>query len=108
MENRMDASIKDRLSDEGRMEALKKAAQMRTARAAVKARLKAGELKFSDLLSSDSRVITGMRVRQAIAALPGYGTAKTDRLLADVGIAEGRRIGGLGARQKRYLAEVLG
>ena len=41
-------------------------------------------------------------------ALPGYGPAKASKVLAQAGIPDMRRIGGLGEQQRRKLAEALG
>ena len=41
-------------------------------------------------------------------ALPGYGPAKAFKVLAQAGIPDMRRIGGLGEQQRRKLAEARG
>ena len=46
-------------------------------------------------------------MNQFIASFPGYGKAKTEALMAEVGIDETRRVGGLGERQKEALITAL-
>ena len=48
-----------------------------------------------------------MRVKQFIAAFPGFGKVSTEKLMAEIGIDESRRLTGLGDRQKEALIEVL-
>jgi len=48
-----------------------------------------------------------MRVKQFIMAFPGWGKAKAEKLLAEIGIDEKRRLTGLGARQTEALIEAL-
>ena len=43
-----------------------------------------------------------------INSLPGVGTVKTIRTLEDLGIADNRRIRGLGSRQKAALLDLFG
>lgn len=64
-------------------------------------------MKFSELLGTEDEVLKKMKVAEAVKAVPGYGKAKADALLAEIGIAEGRRIGGVGAKQKEALIERL-
>lgn len=45
---------------------------------------------------------------QLVRALPGYGQAKADALLHEVGIDEGRRVGGLGSQQRNALLNAVG
>ena len=80
-----------KMTDEQRAEALKKAAETRARRAEVKEQIKAGK----------------MRVKQFIAAFPGYGKARTEALMEEIGIDEKRRLAGLGDRQKDALIEAL-
>lgn len=91
-----------KLSAEQRARALADAAAARAARAEAKARLKAGELSMPELLAraeQDSQ-LGGMRVHELIAALPGYGPARTAALMRRLRIAESRRIRGLGPKQR--------
>jgi guanylate kinase len=48
-----------------------------------------------------------MRVPEFLTAIPAIGEGKRDRILADLAIAPVKRLGGLGARQRRELREFL-
>lgn len=45
------------------------------------------------------------KVHTVLTTLPGVGKATADRALAEAGVAEGRRVKGLGDRQRKALAE---
>ena len=96
------------LTPEQRRAALEKAAEARAARAAVKARLKMGSLSLAEALASDDVHIAKMKVVAMLEALPKVGKVKARRIMDEVGIADNRRIQGLGAQQKAALLERLG
>jgi len=91
-----------KLTAEQRAQALADAAAARVARADVKARLKTGRLTLPDLLAEAEQdpQLGGMRVSALIAALPGYGPARSAALMRRLRIAESRRIRGLGPKQR--------
>lgn len=93
------------LSDEQRRAALAKAAEARRVRAEVKELLKTGSLRISDLFqrAESEELIAGLKVEALIAAMPGTGKIKAKRLMESLGIAENRRIRGLGDKQKEAL-----
>ncbi|NBV73370.1 MAG: integration host factor [Actinobacteria bacterium] len=95
------------LTPEQRRAALEKAAAARTARAEVKARLKMGSLSLSQALASDDVHIAKMKVVALLEALPKVGKVKARRIMDEVGIADNRRIQGLGAQQRAALLERL-
>ncbi len=80
---------------------------MRRERAELKDHLKSGRLSLRELLSrSESDDTVGkMKVLAALEALPGTGKVKAHRLMEQVGISEGRRLQGLGAKQRESLLE---
>ena len=96
------------LTPEQRKAALEKAAAARTARAEVKARLKMGSLSLAEALASDDVHIAKMKVVAMLEALPKVGKVKARRIMDEVGIADNRRIQGLGAQQRAALLERLG
>lgn len=51
--------------------------------------------------------ITKMKVLAVLESLPGLGKVKARRLMEDVGIAETRRVQGLGTNQRKALLERL-
>src|ERR687897_1751456 len=96
------------LTPEQRTAALAKAAEARAARAEIKARLKMGSLSLSDALASPDGNVGKLKVVSLLESLPGVGKVKARRVMDDVGIADNRRVQGLGAQQKASLLEQLG
>ena len=96
------------LTPEQRTAALAKAAEARAARAEIKARLKMGSMSLADALAADDDNVGKLKVVALLESLPGVGTVKARRIMADVDIADNRRVQGLGAQQKSKLLELLG
>lgn len=98
------------LTPEQRAAALAKAAEARAARAALKERLKLGSLSLADALKqADSDDTVGkLKVVALLESLPGVGKVKARRIMEDVGIADSRRVKGLGPQQRSSLLEQLG
>jgi len=98
-----------KLTPEQRADALAKAAAARQQRAAVKQALKEGSVTLAELLAraEGDKAIGGLKVSAALTALPGLGKVKAGRLMERVGIAESRRLRGLGAKQKEALLAAL-
>lgn len=99
------------LTIEQRREYLAKASKARKERAIIRNDLKSGLMTFGQVLKladADCQAVTNMRVKQVVNSMPGYGKAKTRQLMRTLRIAEGRRIKGLGVRQRTALLEVLG
>ena len=98
------------LTAEQRQAALEKAAVARRARAEVKDRLKMGSLSLKELfdLADKDETIGKIKVLALLESLPGVGKVKARRVMDDVGIAETRRVQGLGAQQRARLLEELG
>lgn len=94
-----------KLTDEQRKAALAKAAEARRVRAEAKELLKTGSMRISELFAraEDDDLIAGLKVEALIAAMPGTGKIKAKRLMESLGIAENRRIRGLGDKQKAAL-----
>jgi hypothetical protein len=95
------------LSPEQRAAALAKAAEARAARAELKARLKMGSLSLTDALASTDDTVGKLKVVSLLESLPGVGKVKARRIMEDIGIADNRRVQGLGAQQKQALLEQL-
>lgn len=96
------------MTDEQRAEALKKAAETRARRAEYKEKIKAGKLTAKKAFDKlDDSALGKMRTSQFIAAFPGYGKAKTQALMEQIGIDEKRRLTGLGDRQREELIKAL-
>lgn len=93
------------LTDEQRRAALAKAAEARRVRAEVKARLKMGTLTLPELIEqADADImIAKIKVLAVLESLPGVGKVTARRKLEELGIAESRRISGLGPQQRDKL-----
>ena len=98
------------LTPEQREQALAKAAEARRARAELKEQLKMGSVKLSSLLArADGNDHIGkMKVLAVIEALPGVGKVKARRTMEEIGIADTRRVRGLGEQQKKALLQAFG
>ena len=96
------------MTPEQRAAALEKAAEARAARAEIKARLKMGSMSLQEALDSDDPNVGKLKVVSLLEALPGLGKVKARRLMDDIGIADNRRVQGLGAQQRKALLEELG
>ena len=94
------------LTDEQRKAALAKAAKVRQERAQIRQDIKAGKLSVNEVLeNSDNPVIGKMKVSALLKSIPGYGKAKAEKLMLELGISDTRKIQGLGSRQKAELLE---
>lgn len=96
------------LSAEQRAAALEKAAQARAARADIKNKLKMGLMTLREALNSDDENVHKLKVVALLESLPGIGKKKARDLMAEVGIADNRRVQGLGAQQRAALLKRLG
>ncbi len=97
------------LSLEQRQAALEKAKAARIRRAEVREELKSGKLSLQDVLDmKDDPVVGRMKVLTLIETLPGFGKARSLKMINELGIAESRRIKGLGDRQRKALLDRLG
>ena len=96
------------MTEEQRAEALKKAAETRKKRSEFRARIKAGEVTAKEALSQrDDPIVGKIKVAQFIQSFPGWGKAKAEKLMAEVGVPENRRLAGLGDNQAAKLVEAL-
>jgi hypothetical protein len=93
------------LTPEQRQAALAKAAEARRARAEIKERLKMGSISLSELLqqADSDDMVAGIKVLAVLESLPGVGKVKARRTMDEVGIADTRRLRGLGDQQRKAL-----
>src|SRR5689334_10774862 len=96
------------LTPEQRANALAKAAEARAARAELKNQLKMGSVSLSEALASTSSTVGKLKVVSLLESLPGVGKVKARKIIDDIGIADNRRVQGLGAQQKQALLDLLG
>ncbi|WP_081447957.1 integration host factor, actinobacterial type [Sanguibacter keddieii] len=98
------------LTPEQRAAALDKAASARRARAEVKNRLKYSSGVLSEVIEQGRTddVIGKLKVVSLLESLPGVGKVKARAIMEEVGIAESRRVRGLGPHQAAALVERFG
>jgi hypothetical protein len=96
------------LSPEQRAAALEKAKEARAKRADIKNRLKMGSLTLKEALDSDDSNVGKLKVVSLLESLPGVGKVKARKVMEDIGIADNRRVQGLGTQQRIALLESLG
>ena len=95
------------LTPEQRAAALQKAAEARTARAEIKARLKMGTMTLKEALDSEAANVGKLKCVSMLESLPGVGKVKARRLMSEIGIADNRRVQGLGQQQRKALLDEL-
>lgn len=99
------------LTPEQRQAALDKAAAARQLRADVKARLKSSRASLAEVIqeSKVDEVVAKLRVVDLLQAMPGVGKVRAQEIMQRIGIADSRRLRGLGANQvSALLAEFAG
>ncbi len=89
------------LTPEQRQAALEKAAASRRERAEVKNRLKNSGASITEVLKEGqtNEVIGKMRVIELLQSMPGLGKVRARQTMERLGIAESRRVRGLGTKQ---------
>ena len=95
------------MTPEQRQAALEKAAAVRAVRTKFKADLKADPSLLPDLIgkAATEPAIGKMKVTELLRALPKVGPAAIQAFMADAQIADGRRVGGLTARQAQAVID---
>lgn len=103
-------AIPPKLTDEQRAAALEKAAIARRVRAEVKARLKMGTVTLPELLeqADNDPILAKIKVLAVLESLPGVGKVSARRTMDEIGIADSRRLAGLGDRQRAELLKAFG
>jgi hypothetical protein len=98
------------LTPQQRGDALQKAAIARKERAEVKNRLKRGAVTLSEVIKDGSTddIIGKMKVSALLESLPGVGKVRAKQIMERLGIAESRRVRGLGANQRAALEQEFG
>lgn len=98
------------LTPEQRAAALEKAAEARRERAEVKNRLKHSGATLAEVLKEGQTndVVGKMKVSALLEALPGVGKVRARQIMDRLGIAESRRVRGLGANQRAALEREFG
>lgn len=97
------------LTPEQRAAALAKAAAARRERAELKQLLKDGSVFLEELMEriDSDPIVGGMKVKAVLTSMPGLGKVKSFRLMEELGIADNRRMRGLGSKQREALLAAL-
>ena len=90
-----------------RMDALKRANDIRTKRAKLKRDLRAGRTNPQGLLLSPPEYVLTAKVSEMLLAVPKYGHVKVNKILAQCRISPSKTIGGLSPRQRAELVSYL-
>lgn len=98
-----------KLTPEQRQAALEKAAVARRIRSDVKNRLKMGSITLPELIdrADEDPIVAKIKVLAVLESLPGVGKVTARRTMQDLGIAESRRLSGLGPQQRKSLLEAF-
>lgn len=91
------------ISDQGR----ERSVEVRRERAALKERLKAGEIAPVDVLNDESSVAAKIRMFAFLKNCPGVGTVGARTLLRALGLSETKTIRSLGPVQKARIVTTL-
>ena len=98
------------LTPDQRAAALEKAAKARKDRAEVKNNLKRGAITLPAVLKQGQSddTVGKMKVSALLEAMPGVGKVRARQIMERLGIAESRRVRGLGANQRTALENEFG
>lgn len=90
-----------KLTPEQREAALQKAAVARRVRAEIKNRLKTSGATLGEVIdqSRTDEIVAKLKVVDLLRSMPGVGAVKAAEIMDRLGIAESRRLRGLGANQ---------
>lgn len=86
-----------------RMEALKRANDIRVRRAQLKKDLKDGRVQIESILRSPPAFVETAKVFDILMAVPKFGRVKAARLLNQCRISQSKTVGGLSERQRTEL-----
>ncbi len=95
------------LSEEARAAASQAGVLARQIRSEVKRSIAQGELSIFQAINDPRVSVQKMRVYELLSSVPGIGQKRAESLMAKIGIAASRRIGGLGEKQLLALRKEL-
>jgi ribosomal protein S13 len=67
-----------------------------------------GSMTLSEALASEDNNVGKLKVVSMLESLPGVGKVKARRVMDEIGIADNRRVQGLGTQQRAALLQQLG
>jgi len=89
------------------MRALRRANEVRLARAALKQLIATGQISVIEAIVGESPEIERMAVIELLLSQPGWGYARSRGLLMAVPLPEAKTVGAMTARQRGLLAALL-
>lgn len=90
-----------------RMEALKRANDIRVRRAQLKKDLKEGRVHIEGILLDPPEYVSTAKVFDILMAVPKFGRVKAARLLNQCRISQSKTVGGLSDRQRAELINLF-
>ena len=66
------------------------------------------QMRTAQALASDDNNVGKLKVVSLLESLPGVGKVKARKVMEEVGIADNRRVQGLGSQQRQSLLDALG
>ena len=91
-----------------RMEALKRANDIRVKRAKLKKDLKDGNVRIEEILGDPPEYVSTAKVFDMLMAVPKFGRVKAARFLNQCRISQSKTVGGLSERQRAELIGLFG
>jgi len=90
-----------------RMDALRRANEIRVRRAQLKKDLKNGNAQIEQILRNPPVYVETAKVFDMLLAVPKYGRVKANKVLVQCRISPSKTIGGLSQRQRAELVSML-
>ena len=90
-----------------RMEALRRANEIRVKRARLKRDLKVGDASIDVVLADPPEYLLTAKVFDMLLAVPKFGRVKATRFLNQCRISQSKTVGGLSERQRAELIQLL-
>ena len=95
-------------SPDQRMDALKRANDIRVRRAQLKKDLKLGRTQIETVLTDPPDYVVTAKVFDMLLAVPKFGRVKATRFLNQARISQSKTVGGLSERQRAELIGLFG
>ena len=90
-----------------RMDALRRANEIRVRRAQLKKDLKSGSARIEGVLTDPPEYVETAKVIDILMAVPKFGRVKAARFLNQCRISQSKTVGGLSERQRAELVQLL-
>jgi hypothetical protein len=90
-----------------RMDALRRANEIRVQRARLKKELKSGMVMIEDVLADPPEFVGTAKVFDMLLAVPKFGRVKAAKFLNQCRISQSKTVGGLSERQRAELVGLL-